>query len=307
MRTESGQLMKTVSVIVPIHNRLIVTREGIALLERGILAYGATEDPACEFQVVVVDDGSTDGSPEWVAEHHVDFHLLRGDGSLWWSGAVNMGVEYAMAELASDYVLLWLDDLVPDERYFHNVAALVASNTESIVGSLVRDFHTKERWSNLHCFSPATGISRRRGRKCRPRHLRWVTGMGVLVPAEVVRRIGLWDAARFPQYFGDMDYCLRASKAGVEVACMESMVIYNRTEYSSYLGTNLRTFLKSLSPGNKGSRYNLAIRARFLRTHCSTPAWVLTYLAYYLKYAFSTLLRASQGGKAPSRPSADEV
>ena len=45
----------------------------------------------------------------------------------------------------------------------------------------------------------------------------WLFGMGTYVPVEVFDRIGLPDAQRFPMAWGDLDFSLRAKRAGIPV------------------------------------------------------------------------------------------
>ena len=45
----------------------------------------------------------------------------------------------------------------------------------------------------------------------------WLFGMGTYVPVEVFDRIGLPDAARFPMAWADLDFSLRAKRAGIPV------------------------------------------------------------------------------------------
>src|SRR5687767_767033 len=94
-----------VYAVIPVHNRSGQTRRCLRSLAAGTVPVRA----------VVVDDGSTDGTAREVARHHPDVVVLHGHGDLWWAGAVNRGVEHALAG-GADYVLTLNNDgvLAPD-------------------------------------------------------------------------------------------------------------------------------------------------------------------------------------------------
>lgn len=281
--------MKIITIIIPIYNRLEVTKEGISSIIDSLNHYYTNGESSCFFNVVIVDDGSTDGSSNWIAVNHPKIHLLQGDGNLWWSGAVNMGAKYSIEKLKSDFLLLMNDDVELKEDYFVSLERLLSKEANSIIGSTIIDIHTQKTWSKLMSFNTYTGISTTIDNFSNKPN-KWVTGMGVVVPAAIINKIGYWDSKNFPQYFGDADYAIRASIAGYRVICNKNLVIYNRTEYSSYTGKDLNSFIKSLNRKSIGSRYNLAIRLKFYKKHCITPLWAITYLLYYIKYTIRTFI-----------------
>ncbi len=73
--------------MIPVHNRKKLTRECLASLQN---------QDTKHFTVIVVDDGSTDGTSEMIRAEFPDTILLQGDGGLWWVGSINKGIRYAL-------------------------------------------------------------------------------------------------------------------------------------------------------------------------------------------------------------------
>ena len=104
--------LSTLYVVMPVHNRRALTERCLAAL---------AEQTVRGFGVIVVDDGSTDGTAEMVASHFPEVEVMKRDGSLWWSGSVNLGVKHALSKGACA-VLLVNDDTTPAPDFVEALA-----------------------------------------------------------------------------------------------------------------------------------------------------------------------------------------
>jgi N-acetylglucosaminyl-diphospho-decaprenol L-rhamnosyltransferase len=87
-----------IAAIIAVHNRLEFTQKCLDSLDSASDNHNVT--------VILIDDGSTDGTSEWIASHYPHTIILSGDGTLWFGGATQMGIDYALACTPTfDYVL----------------------------------------------------------------------------------------------------------------------------------------------------------------------------------------------------------
>jgi GT2 family glycosyltransferase len=282
-----------VSILIPIYNRIEITKDGLDLLHKAIsYYYNVAGVDKLRIEIVVIDDGSTDGSSNWIENNYPKIHLLKGDGNLWWAGAINVGANYAINSILSDYIMLWNDDTYCEIDYFIELENILSGfSNDTIIGSTILNADNKQLWSKLFFFNPLTGTSSYN----KPlltlgiKSLNCLTGMGSIIPTNIIKEIEYWNNEKYPQYFGDIDFTLRASKRAFKIISSDKLIIYNKTEYSSYKANNLKSFFKSLNSPNLNSRYNFKIRMQFYKEHCNSYFWIITIFLYYLKYTSKTL------------------
>jgi GT2 family glycosyltransferase len=208
-----------VSVIVASHN----TR---AHLERCLTAVGT------EHEVIVVDTGSVDGSPEIVRDRFPHSQLVSLQGNAGYGGAVNEGI----ARASSPYVLLLNADVWP---LAGAVARLVEfAETEPRAGVVgprllnpdgtlqpsVRGFPTLWRLATEYLFlrwlAPRSrALNAFYG--CRFDHrsrqsAEFLVGAVLLVRREVLADVGVFDTSFF-MFNEEVDFCYRARAAGWQV------------------------------------------------------------------------------------------
>ncbi|NVO21374.1 MAG: glycosyltransferase family 2 protein [Bacteroidetes bacterium] len=100
---------------------LILSYNGKSLLDESISTYLANDYP--NFEVAVIDNGSTDGTKEYVEKNYPGVTLLRTDVNLKYSGGFNFGLSYAFEKQRADYVLITNNDVKAGSKVLSSLVA----------------------------------------------------------------------------------------------------------------------------------------------------------------------------------------
>ena len=105
---------------------VVLTLDGRELLE-GMLPTLVAQD-APDLRIVVLDDGSTDGTPEWLAEHWPQVEVVVNERNLGVARSFNRAVELARG---SDYLALLNNDLELAPDYVSRLVAALDAHPEA--------------------------------------------------------------------------------------------------------------------------------------------------------------------------------
>lgn len=194
---------KSAYIIIPVYNRQEITLACLA----GLKQNGDLQ----RYQVVVVDDGSTDGTAEAIAENYPEVVVLAGDGNLWWTGAISLGMKYA-SEQGAEYFIWLNDDCLPKSDALPQLVSYMQSHPDTIASAsfYIPGATEPDRYSG---FQGRQGQSASAGETI---EVEGTSGWCVGIPAGVVKDIGFPDAKKFPHYAGDSMYTLKATRAGFQ-------------------------------------------------------------------------------------------
>jgi GT2 family glycosyltransferase len=170
-------------------------------------------EPTCP--VYVVDNGSSDGSPETVARAHPEMTLITLSSNLGFAGGSNVGIARALAD-GCDAVALLNNDTVIDEPFIDACARLLDEHPQiGIVGPVIVE---AENPSVVQCRGGRIGLwtldFAYHGAGERFERWDYVLGAAMIVRREVLEAIGGLDVEFFPAYVEEADLCFRAKRLG---------------------------------------------------------------------------------------------
>lgn len=254
------------------------------------------------FKTIVVDHGTTHDTSKGLNTDFPDVIVLKGSESLWWTGAVNLGIRYALSH-GTERIMLLNNDcyVVPDAveilmQYSRQCA-------KSIVAPVQRDWKTGKINVIAPCSHFLFGFPTWLGKRKLTREMKKnrlinskliIGGRGVVIPAELFSSIGLFDENTLPHYGADHDFYLKAKKKGVDlmIATWAFVDVDNsRTTMADNPGKlTFKEFIHSFF--SIRSHRNIKHVKTLFRKHYPVPGMFLLGVALYLgRYCFVYLIK----------------
>lgn len=225
----------SVYVIIPVFNRLAMTQGLVTCLRAQVVDE--------ELRLIVVDDGSTDGTGTWLDEQE-DIDVLRGDGSLFWGGAVDLAFRSLRSRAAkNDWVLLMNNDTAVAPDFVMALLRTARHHAPAAVGSIVRDEVAPHRllslgakvdaWRFLTSDLQPGADETDALAQGRPLPVDVLSGRGVLFPWESLIAAGGMRPGRLPHYFADYEVSLRVRRKGWRLLVATDAAVLSADEYGS--------------------------------------------------------------------------
>ncbi|MGB9902666.1 glycosyltransferase family 2 protein [Methanothrix sp.] len=226
--------------------------------------------------IILVDNGSKDGSIEKLEKEYGlsnKIKIIKNKINLGFSGGVNIGIQQILRATNVEYILLINNDALIDVNCLTELLK-VASKSEDIgiVGPRIFYFKDNDRiWQGGGYFSKLkSGIvvpeKNRLSKQCladKEKEVDFISGCVMLVSKKVFEKVGLFDEDFF-FYSEDVDFCLRAKKAGFSLFYVPSAIAWHKISNISKDRT---------SPF---ALYHLA-RSRLIMLRKNFPYWYFLY------------------------------
>jgi GT2 family glycosyltransferase len=207
-------------------------------------------------RILVVDNGSHDGSPEKVEAAFPEVEQLRLSTNLGFAGGYNTGIRYAL-EKGAGWVFILNNDTVLAQDCLHMILtqALEASQPQAQTGILAPIIYEFPRAPEA--FDEQCALTQPRiwsaGGKLNPLTLEkddhysgqidpgnwpplvrrdFVTGCAMLISEQALEQVGMFDE-NFHLYYEDADLCLRISQAGHKIFLVPAARLWHKVASSS--------------------------------------------------------------------------
>ncbi len=270
-------------VVIPVHNRIDYTRACLRSLGKQTVR---------DLRVVIVDDGSTDETAGGLASDFPQVTVLRGDGNLWWAGAMNMGLEWCLDHVSdNDYILTLNNDTTVGPDYLKSLLLSAATRPGTLIGSVIVSDEDRStivdggvlvNWLTAKHKVLAVGepVQRLGESEDFLQVVDVLPGRGTLIPAAVIRAIGVYDSKRLPHYGADYEFSHRARRLGYAL-----LISYRAIVYSSVRSTGINNRIQKIpwpafleSYFSIRSSYNLRYRWNFAKLCCPKTTLPIFYL-----------------------------
>jgi len=186
------------------------------------------------FSVILVDNGSSDGSVDFIHIYYPEVRTIALSNNLGFSVANN----YALKSIQGEYVALLNNDAVPDRLWIkHLIDALESHPEAGFAASKMLFFDNPDvidRAGDAYT-TAGTGLLRGRGeRACNFKKTEWIFGAcagAALCRTSMLNDIGLFDEDFFLLY-EDVDLSFRAQLKGYKCIYVPAAVVYHKASSS---------------------------------------------------------------------------
>lgn len=213
--------------------------------------------PSAKYEVIVVDNGSSDGSVETL-EGYKDIKVFKNKENLGFSKGVNIGIKNASGK----YILLLNSDTLVKKGSLDKLLNFAKSKKDAgLIGAKLigEDGKVQESASRLPGLWGAIrefwfGEKGRFGlfapKSVDPVEVDSIVGAALLITPEALKKVGLFNEKYF-MYFEDLDYCRRVKKAGLAVYYLPEAEIIHRLGASGTKAIESQNQWKRLIPSSK--------------------------------------------------------
>lgn len=229
------------------------------------------------FKVIIIDNGSEDGSPEIIKRSFPEYTFIQFKKNLGFAKANNAGIDYVLKNDLAEYILLLNNDTILQENFIETLYQDIQKNKNyGIIGVKIFQY-------------PLNKIDYNGGKFlrwiCREKHIRkeyygepeikqteFVTGCCMLIKKEVFDDIGKFDEKYF-MYCEDMDFCLRAMKSKIKLGVATRVKLWHKGGINKNTSVNLF----------HGARSRVILARKWLNSYQRIVFYTYFYITRMLK------------------------
>jgi GT2 family glycosyltransferase len=224
-------------IILPFHNRRNITERFLKSLKK---------QKADDFKLLLVDDGSQDGTADMALGYYPDSVLISGEGEWWWGGCLHQAYKWVRRQNLSDEcsILIVNDDVELPQNFLQIGLRKLQNEPESLIlakafsrtDKSLQDSGVHINWKTF-CFSLAAT----------PEEINILSTRGLFLKARVFLKIGGFHPILIPHYQSDYEFTHRAYKKGFKLCAYDELFLLEdptQTSPREVVVNTLRDFRK---------------------------------------------------------------
>ena len=225
-------MIPCIYILLPVHNRCEITRDFIDCLKAQTWQ---------NYHLVLIDDGSTDGTDQMVRDRVENLTVIRGNGDWWWAGCLQQGFNFLKKRGLShdDFVLIINDDVVFDKDFLAKGIAILEKEKQALLlAQFQGEDNSPPQETGIHVdlkkltFSPP---SHSNDINCLPTR-------GLFLKWGDFENIGGFHPTLLPHFFSDYEFTIRAYNKGYRCLTSPEVTLSSESltkgkleiDYSSY-------------------------------------------------------------------------
>ncbi|GBE16975.1 N-acetylglucosaminyl-diphospho-decaprenol L-rhamnosyltransferase [bacterium BMS3Abin15] len=221
------------------------------------------------FEVVVVDNNSSDGSLELAKGFFPKAHFIKNEKNVGFAAGNNVGVRFALEKMADYVFLLNNDALIKKDTLLKLVDAAEKDKNAGVVGPVIFKGNTDDiwfaggeiKWLTMRAVHDNSGVNSR----VNSFKTQYVSGCAMLIKKEVLKKTGLLSEDFF-LYYEDVDFCVQAEKNG----------------FYSLIVPGAEVFHFEKSEQNKKSKTYWLVISGLIFFKKNTPLFLKLWMYFYL-------------------------
>ena len=183
-----------------------------------------------DFDIILVDNASTDVSGEKLRDEFNDIIFLKTSSNLGFTGGNNKGIQYAL-DNQYDYILMLNNDVFVDQNFIYHLKNYLDLHPDvgAVQPLIYRHPERSKIWNGGGFFNRmlAKSFSNRTfDSNIDPKEIDWISGCAFMLRASVFRETGLLNEKYFA-YHEDVDLSFRIRSAGYKLVFIPASIIYH--------------------------------------------------------------------------------
>jgi GT2 family glycosyltransferase len=251
------------------------------------------------YDIIVVDNFSTDNSAAQLEKDFPSIILLRSDENKGFTGGNNLGFDYAINE-GYEYVMMLNNDVAVESDFLEPL--VVKLDMDEKIGGvqpLIYFYHDRELiWNAGSRYNAIFGIPYILGyyrkdkgqlQRKKQKSIDWITGCAFMIRTEVLKKVGVLKQDFFI-YYEDVDLSFRIKEAGYALAYEASSVVYHKTGMSHKSKEKLKEGYLNPKVHYLNARNRLIVLKEYTQK-IAIPTVILYQIIYFFGISFYFIFR----------------